>query len=101
MATESISLEAKEVIEEIFDLKRPLIISNNIEKRDYLEANPTTATGADLNGATTISFELNNSQNYLTLFDSFLKIQGKITKADASAIGDKDTLEHNWVAGLF
>jgi hypothetical protein len=101
MATESITLDKREVAEEIFDLKRPLIVSNNIEKRDYLEANPTTATGGDLNGSNTITMEVNNTQNYITLFDSYLKIRGKLTKSDGTALGDKDTVEHNWVAGLF
>ncbi len=94
MTTDSISLE-KHVVEQIFDLKRPLTISNNIEKRNYLEASPTTATSSALNGSNTITFEINNTQSYLTLFDSYLKIQGKITKSDDSAIGAKDTLEHN------
>jgi hypothetical protein len=98
MTTESISLE---VAEEIFDLKSPLIISNNIEKRDYLEANPTSDSSSALSGSNTISFEINSTQNYLNLFDSFLKIKGKITKSDDTAIGDKDTVEHICVASLF
>ncbi len=57
-----------------------------MEKRDYLGANSTTDTSSALNGSNTLTFKINNTQNYLTLFNSYFKIQGKITKSDDSAI---------------
>jgi hypothetical protein len=95
------SLEVQ-VVEDIFNLKDPLLISDNIEKRDYLEATPTTDSAGALNGSNTIRMSLNNTQNYLTLFDSFLKIKGKLTRSDGTtALGADDAVEHNWVAALF
>jgi hypothetical protein len=99
MATDSLTVKEQE---EIFNLNDPLIISDNIEKVDYLEANPTTDSAGALNGSSTINFEINNTQNYLTLFDSYLKIRGKLTQKDnTTALGNDDTVEHNWAAGLF
>jgi hypothetical protein len=97
--TESLQIQ---VIEKIFDLKEPLLISNNIEKRDLLTVAPTTASGGAINGSSDIDFELNNTQNYITLFDSFVKISVKfLQKDDKTAIANTDAPEHNWVAGLF
>src|SRR5438128_7259952 len=89
-----------EVVEEIFNLKEPLMVSNNIEKRDILEANPTTDSAAGMNGSNTINFEINNTQNYPTIFDSALRIRGKIARSDGTVLGNDDAVEHNFVAGF-
>jgi hypothetical protein len=89
--------ETLEVVEEFFDLKDPLIISNNIEKQDDLQISTAVGQGT-LNGSVTIVFESNNTQNYLLPYASGLKIAGKFTKADGStAITQVDCEpEHNW-----
>src|SRR5438093_3723607 len=88
------------LMESVFDLDSVLEFSYNRQKEDYIRISPTA--GSDLTHAGTLRFEINSTQNFISLSDSFLSCEFSITKGDGTALANDDiTLENNWLRRMF
>jgi len=82
-------------IEPIFQLDDVLEYVYNRNKEDYIKQPPTNPQ--NLNNSGEIRYELNNQQYYISVAESFMLGEFKITKADGTDLGNGDiTLENCW-----
>jgi len=82
-------------IEPIFQLDDVLEYVYNRNKEDYIKQPPTNPQ--NLNNSGEVRYEMNNQQYYISVAESFLCGEFKITKADGTALNNDDiTLENNW-----
>jgi len=88
-------MTATSYIEPIFQLDDVLEYVYNRNKEDYIKQPPTNPQ--NLNNSGEVRYEMNNQQYYISVAESFLYGEFKITKADGTALGNDDiTLENNW-----
>src|SRR5438093_12022274 len=88
------------LMENIFDLDSVLEFNYGRQKDDYIRIFPNS--GSDLTKAGALRLEINNTQNFISLSDSFLKCEFSITKGDGTALANDDiTLENNWLPRMF
>src|SRR5438093_2813506 len=88
------------LMENIFDLDSVLEFNYGRQKDDYIRIFPNS--GSDLTKAGALRLEINNTQNFISLSDSFLSCEFSITKADGTALAnDNITLENNFFPRMF
>jgi len=96
-----------ELVESIFQLDDPNIITYNRMKTDYIRIAPTTGSSDYANQSGQINFEINNQQYFLYLPEAFLHCEFDLFRKPAGGaevrLEQKDniTLEHNFFPKLF
>ena len=86
----------------LFRITDPITINEDIEKYEYFESEPVTATNLNNSGGA-IRIYIENKDIFTHLSESFLLIEGRITKGTGVDYGENDlvSLVNNAIMYLF